>query len=98
MEATVETVLLVGLAWMAFKALLTVLLLLGAGPVLRRTPLAPLVARVEEHPLLGRLRSRLPWSVWKQRRANADTTARCQSFQSPTLAPGGEPSGHPPRE
>jgi hypothetical protein len=69
MDATVETVLLFGLAWIAFKGLLTVLLLLGAGPVLRRTPLAPLVARVEIHPRIVQLRSRLPWS----RRASAST-------------------------
>jgi hypothetical protein len=62
MDATVETVLLVGLAWMAFKALVTLLLLLGAGPVLRRTPLAPLVVRMETHPRIVQLRSRLPWS------------------------------------
>ena len=62
MEATVETVIVVGLAWMAFKALVTVLLLLGAGRVLRRTPLAPYVIRIEAHPWFVRLRSRLPWS------------------------------------
>jgi hypothetical protein len=62
MDATVETVLVVGLAWMAFKGLVTVLLLLGAGRVLRRTPLAPLVVRMEAHPYISRLRSRLPWS------------------------------------
>jgi hypothetical protein len=43
MDATLETVLVIGLAWMAFKGLVTVLLLLGAGRLLRRTPLAPLV-------------------------------------------------------
>ena len=63
MEQTVETLLLVGLVWMACKALVTVLLLLGAGPVLRRTPLAPIVLRIEALPLIARLRSRLPWSV-----------------------------------
>jgi hypothetical protein len=61
MDATVETALIVGVAWMAFKGLLTVLLLLGAGPILRRTPLSPLVVRMEAHAPFARLRSHLPW-------------------------------------
>jgi hypothetical protein len=61
MDATVETVLAVGLAWMAFKGLVTVLLLLGAGPMLRRTPLAPFVVRIESHLRLMPRRPRLPW-------------------------------------
>ena len=63
MEQAAETLLLAGLAWIAFKALVTVLLLLGAGPVLRHTPLAPIVLRIEAHPLIARLRARLPWPV-----------------------------------
>jgi hypothetical protein len=60
-DATGEAVLVVGLAWVAFKGVITVLLLLGAGPVLRRTPLAPVVVRFEAHPWIAQLRSRLPW-------------------------------------
>jgi hypothetical protein len=78
MDATVESVLLVGLAWIAFKALLTVLLLLGAGPVLRRTPLAPLVARIEALPLIARLRSHLPGS----RRPSASTPRSTRARRS----------------
>lgn len=70
MDQTVEALLVVGLAWLAFKALVTVLLLLGAGPVLRRTPLAPLVVRVEAHPLIARFRSHLPWSVPSRRQTD----------------------------
>ena len=62
MDATTETVLLVGLAWIAFKGLLTVLLLLGAGRLLRRTPLAPLVVRMEARLPFVRRAARLPWS------------------------------------
>ena len=53
MEEATETLLLVGLTWMAFKAVVTVLLLLGAGPVLRRTPLAPIVLRIEARSALA---------------------------------------------
>lgn len=58
---SLEGVLALGLLWIAFKATVTVLLLLGAGRLLRRTPLAPLVARMEAHLPAVQLRSRPPW-------------------------------------
>jgi hypothetical protein len=79
MDATVETVLVVGLAWMAFKGLVTVLVLLGAGRVLLHTPLAPLVVRMEAHPYISWLRSRLPW-----RRPVADADSYAVHPQEPS--------------
>ena len=57
--APLQTLVALGLAWMALKGLVTILLLLGAGRALRHTRLAPFVARVEAHLPTEELQSRL---------------------------------------